>query len=191
MNNSQEHEYVDLGLPSGTLWASCNVGASKPEDYGDYFAWGETETKPVYDRDEYSFLDYWNRALTKYNEKDGLSVLEPIDDAATANWGERWRMPSMADFLELINNCQHSWVKRDGIEGSLYTARNNNSIFLPAGGYKFVGKFADNSCLYWSRTIDSKDSSFAKILFNSKDESKVGSDERKFGLPVRPVCSAK
>ena len=189
MNIYQGHEFVDLGLPSGTLWATCNVGAKKTEDCGGYFSWGETETKPIYDRDEYVFLDYWNRSLTKYNDKDGLTTLESADDAATANWGGNWRMPSKADFLELINNCHHVWEKRNGVEGSLFTALNNNSLFLPAVGYKFLGRFAEDMCLYWSRTVETEDKTFAAILFASGDGPKVDCDERKFGLPVRPVCS--
>ena len=173
MNNCQEHEYVDLGLPSGTLWATCNVGAKKSEDCGDYFAWGEAETKPIYDNDEYHFLDYWTRSLKKYNEKDGLLSLQSEDDVAYLNWGVSWRMPSVDDFLELINNCRHSWIERNGKEGSLYVAQNNNSIFFPAGGYKFLGKFAEDQCFYWTRTMKREDVFSAMILFNSKDGQKL------------------
>ena len=191
MNNHQEYGFVDLGLPSGSLWATCNVGAEKPEDCGNYYAWGETETKPIYDRDEYEFLDYFGGFLTKYNEKDGLLTLQSVNDAATVNWGEGWRMPTMADAEELINNCHHSWVKRNNVEGSLYTAPNNNSIFLPAGGYKFLGTFAKDKCFYWLKTIRPEDKTTAMILFNSEDGTKVSYSERKLGLLIRPVCSTK
>ncbi|MCQ2319676.1 MAG: hypothetical protein MJZ90_12290 [Bacteroidales bacterium] len=103
------HEYVDLGLPSGLLWATCNVGADSPEDYGDYFAWGETETKSDYDWDTYKWCNGSYNTLTKYNTKssygtvDNKTTLELSDDAARANWGGSWRMPTEAEFQELIN----------------------------------------------------------------------------------------
>ena len=201
MNIYQGHEFVDLGLPSGTLWATCNVGAKKPEDCGDYFSWGETETKPIYDRDEYVFfesnvykVDGSYRFLdhfTKYCEKDGQLILQSVDDAANVNWGGKWQMPSVADFIELIGNCRYSWEIRNNVEGSLYSASNGSSIFFPAGGYKFLGKFAEDKCFYWSRTMKTEDVFSAKILFNSKDSSEVSDMERKLGLPVRPICTAK
>ena len=100
------HEYVDLGLPSGTLWATCNVGADNPEDFGDYFAWGETEPKDFYDWSNYKYgncVDGFYE-LSKYYDDDGLTVLEPGDDAVRANWGNEWRMPTKEeyDILTLI-----------------------------------------------------------------------------------------
>jgi hypothetical protein len=115
------HEYVDLGLPSGILWATCNVGASKPEEFGDYFAWGETITKSNY-------------TSTNYNYSSAPTTL-PLDrDAANVNWGDDWRIPTEEEFTELKNN---TWrlIQKNGISGFEITGSNGNSIFLPAAGY--------------------------------------------------------
>ena len=107
------HEYVDLGLPSGTLWATCNVGASKPEEYGDYFAWGETKPKSDYSWETYKWCKGSSKTMTKYctNSKygyngftDDLWELLPEDDAATVNWGSGWQTPSLAQLKELFNS---------------------------------------------------------------------------------------
>ena len=130
--NSGDHGYVDLGLPSNTLWATCNVGAASSEEYGDYFAWGETQPKTLYDWNTYQYYD--GSSLTKYNESDGLTTLLPEDDAATANWGDDWRMPTEEEWWELCDNTTITWTTRNGVGGRLFTATNGNSIFLPAGG---------------------------------------------------------
>ena len=152
------YEYVDLGLPSGTLWATFNVGATKPEEFGDYFAWGETKPKDVYDWSTYKWAKPNSSAnisnLLKYNSGaysynsgyysygdisgtiDNLTTLLPEDDAATANWGFDWRMPTINEINELINNCEYSLTKVNGISGIKYTASNGNSIFIPAAGYQ-------------------------------------------------------
>jgi hypothetical protein len=139
-----EHEYVDLGLPSGTLWATCNVGANSPEEYGDYFAWGETQPKDVYDWSTYKYCNGSISTLTKYCDNpdcgyngftDNLTTLLPEDDAAAVNWGDNWRMPSKADFEELYNNTTMTWTQQNGVNGRLFTSSNGNSLFLPAAGY--------------------------------------------------------
>ena len=105
------HDYVDLGLPSGTKWATCNVGATAPEEYGDYFAWGETEPKTTYNWDTYKWCNGSEDTFTKYNTKssygtvDNKTQLELADDAARANWGGQWRMPTDAEWTELCKNC--------------------------------------------------------------------------------------
>ena len=115
------HDFVDLGLPSGTLWATCNVGAEVPEGYGDYFAWGETEPKTVYDWTTYKYCNGDSDQLTKYCQEaiygydgytDDLYDLQPSDDAATVNWGEGWRMPSASEGDELLSQCE---LKRDTV----------------------------------------------------------------------------
>ncbi|MDY4512785.1 MAG: hypothetical protein SPE10_04975, partial [Paludibacteraceae bacterium] len=123
------HEWVDLGLPSGLKWATCNVGATKPEEYGNYFAWGETEPNTTYDWNTYKWAtatwdatdEFWDLAtLTKYNTDsdystvDNKTVLELADDAARANWGGAWRMPTDAEWTELRENCTWTWITKNG-----------------------------------------------------------------------------
>lgn len=142
---SNGHPYVDLGLPSGTLWATCNVGASSPEEYGDYFAWGEVEPKSTYADDNYAWGSYTNippdLGMTKYNTTDEKMVLEPEDDAAHVNMGGEWHMPTSAQCQELIDNTISAWTDNwNGTEvtGIVFTSTaNTNSIFIPAGGEKF------------------------------------------------------
>ena len=141
---SGEHEYVDLGLPSGLLWATCNVGANAPEEYCDYFAWGETQPKDVYDWSTYQYCNGSINTLTKYCNRpdcgnngftDDLTTLLPEDDAATVNWGGDWRMPTYDEWRELYQNTTHTWTTQNGVNGRLFTASNGNSLFLPAAGY--------------------------------------------------------
>ena len=129
------HEYVDLGLPSGTLWATCNVGANAPEEYGDYFAWGETAPKDVYNWSTYQYYDGSN--LAKYTGSDGLTTLLPEDDAATTNWGNEWRMPTKEEWQELLDNTTNKWTTQNGVNGRLFTGSNGNSLFLPAVGFRW------------------------------------------------------
>ena len=151
-----EHVYVDLGLPSGLLWATCNVGANAPEEYGDYFAWGETTPKDTYYWGTYQHCNGSSSTLTKYcNDAslgyngftDDLTTLLPEDDAATANWGSDWRMPTKEEWQELYQNTTHTWTKQNGVNGRLFTAANGNSLFLPAAGFR------NNSSLYYAGSI--------------------------------------
>ena len=160
------HEYVDLGLPSGTLWATMNIGANSPEEYGDYFAWGETTPKDVYNWSTYQWCNGSNTTLTKYCTNssygnngftDDKTELDPEDDAATANWGSEWRMPSKDQIKELKDNCTTQWTTRNGVKGRLFTSNiNGASLFLPAAGYRWdssldgVGSWG----YYWSRTLN-------------------------------------
>ena len=188
-----EHEWVDLGLPSGTLWATCNVGASKPEEYGDYFAWGETEPKSDYN---WSTYDTYNGGYTfkKYNLNGGLTELQPADDAATANWGSNWQMPSRDQMDELLskNYTTLEWTQLNGVNGRKITSKSNgNSIFLPAAGYRddttlyCAGSDGD----YWSRSLNLYDDSYAScLLFGSNHWNCSDWNSRYYGLSVRPVC---
>ena len=144
---NKDYADVDLGLPSGTLWATCNVGAENPEEQGDYFAWGETETKELYDWKQYKYSTYDNDnyVLTKYCTDslsgfnglvDGLTVLEPVDDAARANWGNNWRMPTKEEMEELNQETTFVWTTRNGVEGRLLTGPNGNSIFQTSASAK-------------------------------------------------------
>lgn len=189
------HAYVDLGLPSGTLWATCNVGASKPEGYGNYYAWGETATKAVYDRVTYKWTSSSSSIIpTKYTGSSSAE-LRPADDAAYVNWGKNWRMPSKAQFDELINSSYTTttWTSINGIYGRKITSKMpgfvGNYIFLPAAGLR-VGSslgFADTNGLYWSRTLYDNDMDSAWYLnFHSSNIDVIDSYRRE-GYSVRPV----
>ena len=184
------HEYVDLGLPSGTLWATMNVGANSPEEYGDYFAWGETTPKDVYDWSTYKWCMGSFNTLTKYCDNsdygyngftDGKTELDPEDDAATANWGPEWRMPSIEQIEELMDNCTTEWTTRNGVNGRLFTSNiNGASLFLPA---------ADGRAgYYWLRTLMSGWPFDACRLYFYSDDMGWYDGNRYLGFSVRPVC---
>lgn len=148
--DSDKNEYVDLGLPSGTLWATCNVGANKPEEYGDYFAWGETEPKEVYFDCNYKWAHF-----SKYNSTDGKMELDPEDDAAYVNMGPSWRTPSVEQISELVNSCTWRWTQKNGVNGYLVTGPNGNTIFLPAADIcveDYPLEDAGSYGCYWTRT---------------------------------------
>ena len=137
------HEFVDLGLPSGTLWATMNVGANSPEEYGDYFAWGETTPKDYYDWSTYqwcmgsrsSFTKYCTDSSLGYNGfVDNKTELDPEDDAATANWGEMWRMPSDDQLYELKNVCIWQWTMRNGVRPSFFDCSAQSWIHAISSG---------------------------------------------------------
>ena len=158
-----EHDYVDLGLPSGTLWAKRNVGASAPEEYGDYFAWGETEPKNDYDWSTYKWCNGSMTKLTKYclysyygynDFVDDKSELDPADDAACAHY-PGGRMPSLEQIKELIDSCTWTWSQRNGVRGALATGPNGNTMFLPLPGeYLLDRPYAGTKGYYWSRTLN-------------------------------------
>ena len=190
------HEYVDLGLPSGTLWATCNIGASKPEEYGDYFAWGETATKEVYSWETYKWCNGTWDSLTKYNFQsyygtvDSKAELEPADDAAQANWGPTWQMPTKAQQDELHEHCNWQWTTRNGVNGYLGTGPSGKTIFLPAAGYKDGTRIVSEGAFgyYWSHSLYSSMSLYAyNHLFFSGSNPDWNQQERSFGLSIRPV----
>ena len=181
------HEYVDLGLPSGLLWATCNVGANSPEEYGDYFAWGETEPKETYDWSTYKWCEGDKKSLTKYiipyhpyGVVDNKTRLEPVDDAAHVNWGGNWRMPTYDEWQELYENCD--------IYGSFAVSRiNGNSISLPFAGYKGNCDTEINAAYYWSSSLGNYSDYANSIYFTYSGGG--GGHERYVGLSVRPVWS--
>ena len=188
------HEWVDLGLPSGTLWAKCNVGASSPEDYGDYFAWGETAPKDVYNWSTYKWCNGDYTAMTKYCTNsyfgyngfvDNKAELDPEDDAAYVNWGASWRMPTFEQIQELLVNCSSQWTTQNGVNGRLVTGPNGNTLFLPAAGSSDVFAF------YWSRTLPLDGSTACAMVLHFTKWNWYDGDtygvERCDGLPVRAV----
>ena len=193
------HEYVDLGLPSGTLWATCNIGANEPEEFGVYFAWGETNPKEIYDWKSYRYGRFFNERyeLNKYCTDsvyglngfvDSLTTLELSDDAATANWGTNWRTPTIAEWEELFETVPNEWATRNGVEGWLFTAANGNSLFLPAAGYFWETVFNAGLGIYWSSTINKEFSYRAwGFHFNTDSSHLCGSSDRNRGQTVRAV----
>ncbi len=185
------HEYVDLGLPSGTKWATCNVGATSPEEYGDYYAWGETTTKETYSWDTYKHGD--GETFSKYNATDGLTTLEAADDAAVANWGGSWRMPTDVEWTELRENCDWVWTyyyDGTGVAGYVVVSKTNgNSIFLPATGSCDGGAldYAGDYGYYWSSSLSTDYPDYAwSAYFYSGNVSRDYYD-RYYGHSVRPV----
>ena len=189
-------EYVDLGIVVGgkkIKWATCNVGAANPQDYGDYFAWGETTTKTDYKSDWSNYFDTSDggSTFTKYNKDGGKTVLDLEDDAANANWGGSWRMPTDAEWTELRTECTWTWTTQNGVNGGLVTGKNGNSIFLPAAGRRNgtslddadVGSAGD----YWSSSLYEYHSVYARNVDFRSVEVYRGIYGRCAGHSVRPV----
>jgi hypothetical protein len=197
-NSANGHEWVDLGLPSGTLWATCNVGAEFPEDYGDYFAWGETTTKSTYDWETYKWCKGSYNTQTKYCKSssygtvDNKTTLDLSDDAAYVNWGSSWRMPTEAEQDELrnINYTTWTWTTQNGLKGYKVTSKKNgNSIFLPAAGCRKGYGLTDAgySGKYWSSSLNTNSLDLAYYLGFNSGSVYWNSDYRYYGQSVRPV----
>ena len=179
---------IDLGLPSGTKWACCNVGAKSPEGYGVYYAWGETKRRSKdFQYDLYPYLaGCLDIAGTKY-------------DAATANWGEPWRMPSVTQMDELIKNTTSTWTSQNGVHGKKFTGPNGGSIFFPAAGALYQmwytsGKLfeegingAGEGCYYWTSTQSDQYDNYAWLLVGSESRTAIYGNKFNSGLSVRPV----
>lgn len=209
-----EPEYIDLGL--SVKWATCNVGADKPEGFGDYYAWGELEPKENYTWENYRFRTsgydegtvsfskytsiYYNGMYDENNRSvpDDKTLLEPEDDVAHVKWGGNWRLPTREEFYELIDSCTWTWTTVNGVNGCLVTSNRpgytDRSIFLPATGrYAFehekcggVGKWG----YYWSSSVNSDHTSHsaANLSFGSSYQKVLETlSFRNHGLPVRPV----
>ena len=186
------HEAVDLGLPSGLKWATCNVGANSPEDHGGYYAWGETEEKSNYDWSTYKWCNGSENTMTKYctvsdhGTVDNKTVLDPEDDVAHVKWGGSWRMPTHAEQEELCNECVWTWTAQNSVNGYKVTGPNGNSIFLPATGCCYGCKDANNG-YYWSSSSDYSTHAYQLSFGDSFYGCNTGTN-RYFGQPVRPVC---
>ena len=179
------HGYVDLGL--SVKWATCNVGANAPEEYGDYFAWGETSTKEIYDVDNCPTYGLSISQLQSQGYIDSEGNLTSQYDAATANWGGTWRMPTKAEQEELLNNCTWTWTTQNGVNGYNVVGPNGNSIFLHAAGYRYVSSldYAGSAGSYWSSTP--YDYYAYSLDFNSGGQDMYDGDSRLIGRSVRPV----
>ena len=190
------HRFVDLGLPSGLLWAETNVGAEKPEDAGDFFSWGETSPKDIYNSttDKYCSCPdgdincFEASHYTKYNSTDGKTVLDPEDDAATVNWGSSSRMPTKEEFQELLDKCTWTWDSSH--KGYFVAGSNGNSIFLPASGYRSGSSLYNQGSdgYYWSSALGSsyRNSAYGVGFYSGRHY--VNNGIRYDGFPVRPVA---
>ena len=188
---------VDLGLPSGLKWGSFNLGATKPEEYGDYFAWGETVLKAKYSWSTYKFElgtdsnGPFSKYVTNssYGTVDNKTVLEPEDDAAAVNLGGSWRMPTRAEQDELRSQCTWTWTTQNGVNGRLVTGPNGNSIFLPAAGYRDGTSlsFAGSNGCYWSSSLYMYYSYYAYYASFGSGFVDWSGSTRFTGFSVRPV----
>ena len=180
--DSHHPHLIDLGLPSGTKWACCNVGAEKPEDYGGYFAWGETAEKSSYTSD-----NYLDGKGTSYDIGKDISGTQY--DAATVNWGSPWVMPSKEQMEELKNNCTSEWTTENGVNGRRFTGPNGASIFLPAAGDRWGDDLtiAGSNGYYWSSTLNESSTGNAYVLDFSSGYVYTDYYGRYHGPSVRPV----
>lgn len=183
---------VDLGLPSGTIWAGWNIGATSPEQYGDYYAWGETSTKDEYSDETNQF---YNATIGKWTYI-GTDISGTKYDVAYQKWGGSWKMPTQEDFDELISNCKWNWEQYNDVNGYKVTGPNGNYIFFPAAGY-INGKTLNEDGkggYYWSSSMQILDSAyssafnldFIQFLYGS-----YGCSSRGYGLPIRPIKHRK
>lgn len=178
------YEWVDLGLPSGTLWATCNIGAGSPEDRGSFFAWGETKTKESYADDTYI-----------YELPSDATELEPSADAATVIRSSNWQMPNAEQLDELINK-QYTMVKKivgddESIGYQITSKSNGNSIFLPHAGFKYDAKREDSLCFYWSRSVGSDNHGYCLWGYGGVLRTSSSVMIRSYGSAVRPVVKSQ
>ena len=188
------YEYVDLGLPSGLKWAAYNVGATKPEEYGGYYAWGETEEKSNYSWSTYKWCNGSYDTMTKYctdsyyGTVDNKTVLDLEDDVAHVKWGGDWRMPTTEEQRELLNNCTWEWTALNGVNGYRVTGPNGNSIFLPAAGCRYGTDVLGSGGGYcWSGSLGSNSSDGAYSLNFNVNYYYCNYYSRYYGQSVRPV----
>lgn len=196
-----KHQYVDLGL--SVKWATCNIGADKPEEHGEYFSWGETENKRINNWETYTFTEGDKNEISKYCSNsqygwhelaDSLSALEPDDDVAHKKWGGNWRIPTKAEMKELLDNCTWTWTTRNDINGYLVTGKKpgytDRSIFIPVTGTYYDGKIFNphKQGSYWSRDCGTVYPADAYTLELSVREASVGMRSRCESIAVRPVC---
>ena len=192
-NEINGHEFVDLGLPSGVKWATCNVGANKPEEHGDYYAWGEVRTKQEYREDNYDYNTIKNGffGTKKVYNNLGNNISGSQYDVARTRWGSSWRIPTITEWEELKNKCVWIWVPIVGSSGCKITGPNGNSIFLPDAGCRFGSSFLGGYGHYWSSLPHTKYNDYAcDFEFSyAQDYYKVGKSSRWYGLTVRPVTN--
>ena len=177
-------QYIDLGLPSGTLWADRNIGAAEPEEYGDLYAWGETEPK-----EEYNWYNYkWGADCTKYNKKDGKTVLEPEDDVVYLKTKGKAHIPTIEQIRELLDNTISKNQTINGVKGILYKSNiNGNTIFIPFAGM-YVDQYMGRNIWFrnWSSSLDKYDDPY-NFYNNCSNFSHIHAWNRCVGFSVRGV----
>ena len=206
--NETSGEWIDLGLPSGTLWYSVNLGASSPEEYGCYVAWGETAAKESYSNSNYPYYEYDGSGnlvnITKYNFRDyagriygtvdNKKKLEASDDVATAVLGGGAHMPTYDECLEMVKNTTKEWVTQNGVNGMRFTAPNGRSIFLPAAGSRNWDGGHDGD--YWTSELSTHSPECPYILYFNSQTTNTATYAtyylndvvfRSYGYPVRAV----
>lgn len=195
------HDFVDLGLPSGTMWATCNVGATDAESYGSYFAWGETSAKAEFEWQNYKHGNGEAESrvkMTKYcshsrkGEVDNKQVLELADDAAAATWQGKWRTPTKDEWEEMLNGCTWEWVKNfngKGFDMKKGTSKTNgNTIYFSFSGYYNGKTFIENECELWSvnqKPDNGLDAYYVRMLTHNQN---MHNGPRKQGMAIRAVC---
>ena len=196
-------EYVDLGL--SVLWATKNIGACTEDESGDYFSWGETEPKSVYSMKNYKFGVWGNLSkyvnVTELEDRydfeygpivDNLTLLEPIDDAATCNWGSPWRMPTNKEYIELVTECEWIWIERyngKDVNGYIVRGKNGNHIFLPCVGVKTEDREygVNQDGRYWTSTLSRNRFAHEMFFVDNMIDTNLNTCHRYEGRPVRPV----
>lgn len=197
--NANGYEYVDLGLPSGTLWATCNVGAATPESYGGLYAWGETKTKSLYTWDTYAHCNgSTSNYISKYTKNDEKTQLERNDDVAYLSRGGDWRMPTYDEFAELRWHCTWKYSVRNNVSGYEVVGQNNNSIFLPFSGYQYEDQLSRGTCgSYWTSTLGNmyEETDYvadrAGALYFDISDKTMEDTFRDAGRAIRPVLKVK
>ncbi len=177
---------INLGLPSRTKWACCNIGSTCPEEYGDYYAWGETKTKSTYDWCNYEY--YKDKSYSNL----GTTISGTMYDVAHVKWGELWQMPTKEQCDELINNCSHYYTKVNGIKGRMFISKKNGrSIFIPASGLRDVTALNSTNMdgLYWTGTQYENYIEGAYFFSISTNNNIVETSSlfRPLGLTIRPI----
>ena len=193
-NTADGYEFVDLGL--SVKWATMNLGATSPEEYGDYYAWGETQTKDAYDWNNYQWSDDGCKTFTKYNTGkdygtvDNRTMLDFADDAARASWGGTWRLPTRDELEELCEQCTWTKATQKGVKGYKVTGPSGKSIFLPAAGYRSESSLVNDGSMgyYWSSSLNAATPLYAYFLHFNSDGVHWNYSERYRGRPIRAVC---
>lgn len=185
VSQSGEPVAIDLGLPSGTLWASFNVGATKPEEAGGFYAWGETSVKGEYTKENYKYYD----TTAKKNIYIGDNISGTQYDVAHLVWGQGWRMPTKADFEELHDSCFWTWTTVNGVSGYEVSSYNGNSIFLPAAGKQYETSISDEGVCgyYWTGTVRENSLLYSWAMYFRNGRPIMDYCNRFTGYCVRPV----
>ena len=195
-NGSNGHAYVDLGLPSGLLWATCNVGATSSEGYGNYYAWGETTTKSEYNWSTYQHCNGSSSTLTKYctNSEygnngfvDNITTLLLEDDIATYAWGGDWRMPTKEEWQELRDNTTRTWTTQNGVDGMRFTGSNGNSIFLPVAGIYNGSSPGGSTGQYWASSLYTDNTVCSWTFYFDSSSCNMSQGGRAYGRSIRAV----